>query len=301
MSGVTVVINPIAGRWTRGETPEGRRTFAERVVRQAGHAPHVVVTTAPGQARDLAREAVARGDITVVAWGGDGTVNEVAGALVDTAVPLGIVPAGSGNGLADELGVPHAPEAALRLALSESTRRIDCGEVDGAPFFNVAGIGLDAVIAARFQAREAGRRGLRAYVAITTSELLRHRPARYTLTSNGERFTRDALFIALANSRQYGHGAKIAPAARLDDGRIDVVVVEVQSLARIALRLPSLFLGTLKESPGVLMRSWTEASITADQPILFHVDGEVGQGGTTVSVRVRPAVLGVRAAPMTSR
>lgn len=297
MSGVTVVINPISGRWKRGDTPEGRRAFAERVVGEAGRAPHVVVTTAPGHARELAREAVARGDATVVAWGGDGTVNEVAGALVGTTVPLGIVPAGSGNGLADELGVPHAPEAALRLALGESTRRIDCGEVDGAPFFNVAGIGLDAGIAARFQEREAGRRGLRAYVEITTSELLRHRPVRYTLASNGERITREAIFIALANSRQYGHGAKIAPAARLDDGRIDVVVVEAQPLARIALRLPSLFLGTLKESPGVLMRSWTEVSITADRPIPFHLDGEIGRGGSTVSVRVRPAVLSVKAVP----
>jgi YegS/Rv2252/BmrU family lipid kinase len=243
----------------------------------------------------LAREAAAREDAVVVAWGGDGTVNEVAGALAGTPVPLGIVAAGSGNGLADELGLPHAPGPALGVALSAATRRIDCGEIDGAPFFNVAGIGLDAGIAARFQQREAGRRGLRAYVAITTSELLRHRPARYTLSAHGESFTRDALLIALANSRQYGHGARIAPAARLDDGRIEVVVVEAQPLARIALRLPSLFLGTLKDSRGLLMRSWTEATISADGPIGYHLDGEVGQGGTTVTVRVRPGVLRVRA------
>ncbi|MDP1569381.1 MAG: diacylglycerol kinase family lipid kinase [Vicinamibacterales bacterium] len=294
MSGVAVVINPISGTPRRHDGPAARRALAERVVREAGGTPYVTVTEASGHARALAAEAVARGDALVVAWGGDGTVNEVANALAFTETALGIVAAGSGNGLAFDLGLPRTPEAALRLAIGGATRRIDAGEVDGSPFFNLAGIGLDASIAARFARRGAGRRGLAAYAQITFSEVLRYQPASYQIECDGETLDRRALFIALANSRQYGNGALIAPRARLDDGRFEVVVVEPHSLARMAVRLPSLFRGTLVDSPGLVMRSSTRLRVSAEAPIAFHVDGEPRLGGTTIEVRIHAGALSVR-------
>ncbi len=294
MRGVSVLINPISGIRRRHDSPETRRALAERVVREFGATPHVTVTEAPGHAQALAREALERQDAVVVAWGGDGTVNEVAGALRFTSTPLAIVPAGSGNGLALDLGVPPRAEEALRVALTGVTRQIDTGEIDGVPFFNLAGIGLDASIAARFARRGAGRRGLRAYVQITVAELLRYGPVSYTVEGGGETVVRKALFIALANSRQYGNGALIAPAARLDDGRLEVVVVEARSLAWLAVRLPSLFRGTLVDAPGILMRSWASLSVSASAGIAYHVDGEPRSGGSTVEIRVHQRALAVR-------
>jgi diacylglycerol kinase (ATP) len=296
VTGVSVLINPISGPRRRNDGPAERRALAERLVAQAGWEPWVTVTTAPGHAQALAREALAREDALVVAWGGDGTVNEVAGVLAFTGTPLAIVPAGSGNGLASELALPRDAGDALRAALSGATRRIDAGELDGSLFFNLAGIGLDARIAARFAARGAGRRGLRAYAAITLTELLRYRPVPYVLEHDGETLELTALFIALANSRQYGSGALIAPRARLDDGRLEMVAVEPHSLARVAVRLPSLFRGTLVESPGILMRSLTRLRVSSAEPIGFHVDGESRQGGTTVRIQVHPGALAVRVA-----
>lgn len=294
MRGVSVLINPISGTRRRHDSPDARRALAERMVREAGATPHVTVTEAPGHAQALAREALARQDEVVVAWGGDGTVNEVARALRFTPTPLAIVPAGSGNGLAQDLGVPRPPDQALRVALGGAIRHIDMGEVDGAPFFNLAGVGLDARIAARFARRDPGRRGLRAYTEITVRELLRYRPVTYTIEAAGETIVRRALFIALANSRQYGNGALIAPAARLDDGRLEVVVVEARSLAWLAVRLPSLFRGTLVDAPGILMRSWSSLSVSASAGIEYHVDGEPRSGGARLEVRLHSGALAVR-------
>jgi YegS/Rv2252/BmrU family lipid kinase len=299
VSTVSVLINPISGRQRRDDPPAARRALAERVLREAGFTPAVRVTEDSGHAGTLAREALAQQHELVIAWGGDGTVNEVAAVLAFTGTPLGIVPAGSGNGLADDLGVPRAAEAAMRMALGSPVRHIDAGEIDGARFFNLAGIGLDASIAARFAARPAGRRGLAAYAQITFLQLLTYRPETYVIDSGGEQLSRRALFIALANSRQYGNGALIAPRARVDDGRLEVVVVEPQPLARIAWRLPSLFRGTLVDSPGVIMRSANRLRISADHPIAFHVDGEPRSGGSTVEVCLHPAALGVRAPRVT--
>lgn len=294
MTGVTVVINPVAGSRSRRADLGSRIALAERVVREAGCAPRVVLTVGPGHAAVLAREAVARGDGLVVAWGGDGTVHEVGGALALTGTALGIVPSGSGNGLAGDLGLPYAPGPALRVALHGTSRAIDAGEIDGELFFNLAGVGLDAEIAAQFAARPPGCRGLAAYTRLTLMALLRYQPQCYLVDVGGERLERRAILVAFANSRQYGHRALIAPRARLDDGLIDVVVVEAQSLARIAVRLPRLFTGALGERHGVVTRPVQVAEVACDREMPLHVDGEPRTPRRHVKLEVRPHAVTVR-------
>ncbi len=167
-----VVINPISGvRAYPGGVAEVE--LAGRVLRQAGYDTRVTVTLGPGHATEVAGEAATTGTDLVVAWGGDGTMNEVARALAFGPVALAIVPAGSGNGLARDLGVPLEAEAALALAGTGRRRRIDAGEVNGQLFFNVAGVGLDARVAGAFAERK-GRRGLSRYVQVGARELLRY-------------------------------------------------------------------------------------------------------------------------------
>jgi YegS/Rv2252/BmrU family lipid kinase len=253
----------------------------------------VRLTEGPGHARELARAAVSARAAVVCAWGGDGTVSEVASALAGTGTALGIVPAGSGNGLARELGIPWDAAAALRAALGRRERVIDLGDADGRLFVNLCGIGLDAAVAAHFNRRR-GRRGMLPYVALGVREILRYRAREYTLRAGAETWQERALLVVCANARQYGGGAVVAPTAQPDDGHLDIVTVaERPPLAALRDAL-HLFRQTLDRAPGVSTRRAPAVEITASEPILFHVDGEAVTGGTRVTVQIRPAALRVR-------
>jgi YegS/Rv2252/BmrU family lipid kinase len=284
-----VVINPVSGP-ARHRPVDRSRTLAETVLSRAGWTVEVAVTGAAGDAHRLAQAACASGTDLVVAWGGDGTINEVASALAFTSVALGIVPGGSGNGLARELGIPRDPAGALGVAAGARRRTIDAGEVDGRLFFNAAGIGLDAAIAAHM-AVPGAQRGFSGYVRLALRDGLRYRARHYVVTHDGQAVRHHALFMAFANSRQYGNDAHIAPRARLDDGLLDLVVVENQPVWRLLGQTRALFRGTLQPGPRLRMTTFTELAVAGAAPLAFHVDGEPGVGGVEVVVRARPRAL----------
>jgi diacylglycerol kinase (ATP) len=254
----------------------------------------VCVSQHEGHAFSLAREAVAAGARLVCAWGGDGTLNEVGTALVDTGIPVAVIPAGSGNGFARELGISLNPELAFGLALSGHDRLIDAGEISGRLFFNVAGMGLDARIAAVFNSRAAHRRGFLRYVGIGLHELMTYRPGSYRIEADGHRFNREAIMVVLANLRQYGNGAYIAPQAEPDDGCLDLVVVEARSNLRAFLLTWRLFAKSLHHADGILTRRASRVTISSNTPLLCHVDGEAFDAGREVTAIVRPRALKVR-------
>ncbi len=292
----TVVINPIAGPG-RVRTLDACSALARGTLGRAGYGVDVRITSAPDDAQRFGEAAVAAGHELVAAWGGDGTVNGVGAALAGTGVAMAIIPGGSGNGLARDLGLPLDAAAAFAIAASGATRAIDAGHLSGSLFFNVAGIGLDANIARRMAAPGA-RRGLRGYVMATLSELASYRAGDYVVElpadGHGSVIATRALFIAIANSRQYGSGAQIAPRATLDDGLMDIVVVKPQSLFSLVARTPAFFNGTLQADDKVLMHASATAVITSDREISFHVDGEPRQGSSRVELRTRPRALLVR-------
>ena len=227
----------------------------------------------------------------MLAWGGDGTINEVACALAYHDVPLGIVPAGSGNGLARELGVAPRAEVAIAEALSAEPRRIDIGDLDGRLFVNIAGIGFDAHVAAEFNDRANGRRGLASYLAITLRALRSYAPAEYRITAGEFGTVATALLVTVANSAQFGNGVRIAPGARVDDGQLDLVIVEETSRWRTISQMPRLLNGTIDRMAGCSIRRIERATIECDRPMMFHVDGEPVQGGTSLRARVHPGAL----------
>jgi diacylglycerol kinase (ATP) len=284
-----VVINPVSGPARRRSVDAGR-ALAVSVLERAGWTVEVAVTTAAGDAHRLAHAACGGGSDMVVAWGGDGTINEVASALAFTPVALGIVPGGSGNGLARELGIPRDPARALGVAAGGGRRVIDAGEVDGRLFFNAAGIGLDAAIAA-LMAMPGTQRGFSGYLRLALREGLQYQARHYVVTQDGRAVRHHALFMAFANSRQYGNDARIAPRARLDDGLLDLVVVENQPLWRLLGQTRALFQGSLQPGPRLRMTTFTEVMVAGAEPLAYHVDGEPGVGGGQVVVRAHPRAL----------
>lgn len=302
MSRVLVIINPVSGPPRRGSAAVRVRT-ATRALERLGVRGEIRVTTHAGHAHDLALAGVASGAGLIIAWGGDGTINEVGCALVQRGVraapeekrpALGIIPGGSGNGLARELRIPFDSARAIERAIHGEARRVDAGELGGRLFFNVAGVGLDARVAASVSAR-VDRRGLIPYLEASGRELLRCKPVDYTIATGGRIFPLSALIVALANSRQYGFRAQIAPAALLEDGLLDLVIVEDRKLAGNLVRIPSLFLSSFDRAAGVKTSRVRELTIRSRDPMLFHVDGEPVQGSDSLIARVHPGALRVRA------
>jgi YegS/Rv2252/BmrU family lipid kinase len=290
---ITFIINPISG----GVSPEAARARAElasAIVDRHGDPAEVFVTERQGHARELTRAAIARGTRLVMAWGGDGTINEVASALAFGEVPLGIVPAGSGNGLARQLSISAQPAAAIRRAIGAAPRRIDVGELDDRLFVNVAGVGFDAHVAWKFNDATSRRRGLVTYASIAGRALMNYKPATYTIRTGPESercAPVRAVLITVANSAEFGNGAVIAPGAKVDDGELDLVVIEEHSRLNTIVQLPRLFRGTVDRARGCSIRRITRASIESDRAMQYHVDGEPALGGTTLRVRVHPAAL----------
>jgi YegS/Rv2252/BmrU family lipid kinase len=294
MTRAVVIVNPLAGRGRHEKEIRAHAALATTLLRTHDIEATVRPTEGPGDANRFAREAADARVGLVIAWGGDGTINEVACALVQTGIPLGIIPAGSGNGLACDLGLPFDPTAALTIAASGADFRMDAGRVQNSVFFNIAGVGVDAIIAARFAERGLRRRGPLGYLQLGVSELMRYSAQTYTFSIENERYQHRAMLIAIANGRQYGNRVQIAPGARLDDGLLELVIVEQLSTLSIALRLPSLFRGTLKPGRGVTMRAVREMTVRAEEAIPFHVDGEPRLGERELTVSTIPGALVVR-------
>jgi YegS/Rv2252/BmrU family lipid kinase len=202
----------------------------------------------------------------VFAVGGDGTVHEVAKRLIGTSLPLGIVPTGSGNGLARHLGFSMNARDVLRTYQRVTT--IDTAKVNGNPFVGTMGVGFDAWVADAFAS--SGVRGLATYIRVGLGGFFKYAPQTYQIEVDGERLERRALLIAVANASQYGNNARIAPIASLQDGLLDLVIVERASLTA----LPRLFTGTLHRAAGITMRRGRHIEIRRPAPGPAHLDGE---------------------------
>ena len=294
---VTIIVNPIAGVGAGSSVERGknRAELATAFLAKYQQPGQVLVTKGQGHAKQLAQLALDEEHSTViVAWGGDGTVNEIASVLTGSLASLVIVPDGSGNGLASELGIPKKPEHALELALSGKDRWIDVGELDGRPFVNIAGIGLDAKIAHRFSLKSQGSRGFAGYLSATAREVFHRVSNEYRIAMPFTTVNTQALLIAIANGCQYGNGAVIAPCASLDDGQFDVMVVEDRPLFLVLAALPYMFTRRIDRVSGVHTYRTDRLKINGSGPVHCHVDGEPFVGSSVVTASIHAAALKVR-------
>ena len=258
----------------------------------------VVLTERPRHATELARRAIDDGCGLVVAIGGDGTMNEVAAALIGTNTILGLIPCGSGNGLGRHLGIPGPGKGAFRILLNGKPRAIDTGSVNGIPFFNAMGIGFDAEISHRFN--QLTRRGLEAYVRTAVATFFGYHPQPCTIHNGDNTLTTAAFIVSIANSDQYGNDCFIAPGAQVDDGRLDMTIVKKVSILGILPLAVRLFTRSIGGSRSVQRFSGSHFVIERPAPGLIHTDGETHQTSANIEVSVQPRSLRVMVPAKTS-
>jgi len=290
-----IIVNPAAGR---GTNAAARKTCAERLVRDAAVDAPVMETRHRGHAAELAASFAAAGHDRIVVWGGDGTINEVASALIGKPVALGAIAGGSGDGFVRSLGLPRTPELAFKVALGAPAGAVDVGWLGNRHFLNIGGIGFDAAVAARFNRRIV--RGVRGYIVDSLREVWSYHCDRYSVTVDGTEavngpFEGPRFLVAFANGREYGSGLVLAPAANVADGQLDLVLVAGGGALRQCWRARRLAFRRLAPAEGLRRLRVTAAVVRGDR-MLCHVDGETFEAGGEVAVRVSAGALRVAGA-----
>ncbi len=256
------------------------------------------LTTRPGHAVELAREAVkARLDI-VIAAGGDGTINDVIQALAGTTTALGVLPLGTANVWAHEMGIPRTATGAADVLLSGVRRRVDLGRAGSRYFLLMAGVGFDAEVARRVDASALKRLGVKLleYLAVASFLSVTQRPARVLIRQDGRRRSTRSLMIIIGNTRLYGSALTFTGRAVADDGLLDVVVVGGGGLLHRASVLGRAVLRRRSLGPRVQYHRCRALRLEADAPLPVQVDGEV-IGTLPLTFSVAPLALTVIVPP----
>lgn len=282
-----LIINPISGTGSK----EGLDRLVADTLSPLGWEIETTYTRAHGDATRLAAEAVALGYDAVFSAGGDGTVNESAAALCGSSTALGIIPCGSGNGLARHLSIPVDVREGLRIIASYPHRPIDYATVNGHKFFCTCGVGFDAAVSAAFAEKK--RRGPLTYLQSTFQTYAKYRPELYTITANGQRITERAFLVAVCNASQYGNNAYIAPSATIDDGLLDVTIVHAGNTPSTALVGFDMLIGNIEHNMLVQTFRTHSLSIERTAPGVAHLDGEPLKLDSTLRIVCHPAALNV--------
>lgn len=272
------IVNPISGK--------GRKARIIAHLQEKGL--KVVCTEYAGHAEVLAREASER---VIVAVGGDGTVNEVARGIVGTDKVLGIIPCGSGDGLALHLGISRHYKRAVKTILDGKVAKIDSGLINDRPFFSVCGTGFDAVVSERFA--KSGRRGLMNYIKLGLETWKEYSPEKYTIEIDGNAFETEASLLTVGNSSQWGNNARIAPLADISDGVLDMTAVDRFSVIEMPALAILLMTGRLDKNSHVHCYRGSHFRISRPAGGPAHADGDWFSAGTELDIRILPHSLNV--------
>ncbi len=248
-----------------------------------------------GHATELARQAVQDGFSRVFAMGGDGTVNEVAQGLVHSQTALGILPKGSGNGLARHLRIPLSINNALRLLDRHQVIAMDTFSVNERLSVNVSGIGFDAHVAGKFG--KDGKRGLMGYGKLVMQEFLKFREFPMKINVDGRAMNKKVFILALANSSQFGNNAKVAPHASVCDQLIDICLIKKIPITRAVDFIRRLFTGYINRSRFVDIIHGKHIHLKFTKPVPFHIDGESMEPETEFNIKVEPGSLRIIVPP----
>ncbi len=282
MKKITFIMNPISGTQNKAGIPE----LIDKALDHEKFSYEVRMTEYAGHASEIAREAKEAGVDIVVAIGGDGTVNEVARSIVHSKTALGIIPCGSGNGLARHLMLPMNIRKAIEIINRDEVHELDYGIINGHAFFCTCGMGFDAFVSQKFA--EAGKRGPITYVENVLREGLKYEPETYELQDEQGTTRAKAFLISCANASQYGNNAYIAPQASMSDGLLDVIIMEpfdVLEAPQISLEM---FNKTLDKNSKIKTFKCQRLHIHRKKPGVIHFDGDPVMADADVDIELKP-------------
>lgn len=277
---ITFVVNPISGT-------HGKEFILRLIEKELNHSIYdysIRKTEYAGHAFEIAAQAAAEHTDIVVAIGGDGTINEIGRALIHTNTAMGIIPCGSGNGLARHLHIPMEPKGAINVLNAGNVKTIDYGIIDNHPFFCTCGVGFDAFVSLKFA--DSGKRGLLTYLENTLHESLTYQPETYEIENSTGTVRYKAFLIACANASQYGNNAYIAPQASLTDGMMDITVLEPFTVLDVPSLSFQLFNRTLDQNSRIKTMKDKSIIIHRAQEGVFHFDGDPMMGGKDLKVEI---------------
>jgi YegS/Rv2252/BmrU family lipid kinase len=284
---IVFIINPISGTQSKRSI---LRQIEEMIDREK-YDYRIVRTQYAGHAVEIANEAATEGVDLVVAIGGDGTINEVGRSLVHTSTAMGIIPCGSGNGLARHLHIPMDSREAIRLINEFTTLRIDYGLINGRPFFCTCGVGFDAFVSLKFA--DSGKRGLLTYLENTLHESLTYEPETYEIENEEGTVRYKAFLIACANASQYGNNAYIAPQASLTDGLMDITILEPFTVLDVPSLAFQLFNRSINRNSCIKTLRAKKIKIHRQHGGVLHFDGDPVMDGKDIEVELVPQGLTV--------
>ena len=277
---VVFVVNPISGT-------SGKEQILELIGKRLDRSLFdfsVEKTAYAGHASQIAARAAEKGADVVVAIGGDGTINEVGRSLIHTDTAMGIIPCGSGNGLARHLHIPLEAKGAIDVLNEGVVQDIDYGLIDSHPFFCTCGVGFDAFVSLKFA--DSGKRGLRTYLENTLHESLNYRPETYEISNAEGSFKYKAFLIACGNASQYGNNAYIAPQASLTDGMMDITILQPFTVLDVPALAFQLFTKTIDQNSRIKTLKEKKICIHRATEGVFHVDGDPMMGGKDLEVEI---------------
>jgi diacylglycerol kinase (ATP) len=286
-SNILFIINPISGGKQKGNIPALIDTHLDKTKFNANFS----FSEYPGHAAEIAAEATTKNFDIVVAVGGDGTINEIASMVMQQNKVLGILPFGSGNGLARYLKIPMNTIKAIRVINMLNVMKMDTATFNGKPYFNMAGMGFDAHISSIFAGNKS--RGLSGYVKLGLKEMINYKPETYKITVDGQTYLRTAFVVSIANSSQYGNNAFISPEASVTDGLLDVCIIKSFPLIRLPMLAYVMLRGTTHRSDMVEIIKGKKILISRVQEAAIHIDGEPFMMGKDISVSVLPLSLNI--------
>lgn len=284
---VQAIINPISGVGSKRKIPK----MIEEMCGEKDCLLGIAFTEYRGHASELTKEALDAGATCIIAVGGDGTVNEIARTMVHSSAVLGIVPKGSGNGLARELHIPMDAKRALELIMKGHVSAIDCCTANGKVFFCTCGVGFDAAVSQKFA--EEKHRGSLTYIKNTVEEYLSYKPEPYELLVDNQTIKEKAFLVACANASQYGNNAFIAPHANIQDGQMDLTILSPFTPLDIAPLAIQLFTKQIDRNSKIKTLKASQVTIIRQQPGVMHLDGEPIMVDSKIDISIIPQALNV--------
>lgn len=289
------VINLVSGTSSKAGVPN----LIEEHLDKEKFDYEIAITEYAGHASEIASRAKDNGADIVVAVGGDGTVNEVARAIVHSNTALGIMPCGSGNGLARHLLLPMNLKKSIEIINACEIRDLDYGVINGYPFFCTCGMGFDAFISQKFA--EAGKRGPITYAENILREGLKYKPETYVVEDENGVHQYKAFLISCANASQYGNNAYIAPQASMSDGLMDVIIMEPFDVFEAPQVSIDMFNKTLDKNSKIKTFRCRKLHIHRSQPGVIHYDGDPVMTGEEIDVELLPKGIKMLINPFSDR